>query len=382
MSFSSRISANTDDEKNNWIFNEFEMFKSPSFRDGVTPENESWLRLRGCIFISKLAKNLCLPKETSNIAKVILHRFYARNSCKTFVYQDIASTCLFLCSKFVADSYRKLKDFIVVCARLASKNDKLVLKEGDKEFNQWRDNLLYYEELVLEAITMDFDIQLPHILCAELVCKYNGGKKICKQSLEFCHDSLNTTLILRYDLKTVAAVAVYTACRQLKEDLYYVDEKNNKISWIKHSNFNEELLESLMEELVVSFDEVEHKKEAIRRATATFSKLKALKRKNELEDAVFNNKRRRVNSSLDSFSPVSTTTPNQLVKIENNNESRNNISSISPPISQPDTNCIDNLKSNNNNNMLNGSSLDIIIAADVKNSNNIHYSNNSSSLET
>ena len=46
---------------------------------------------------------------------------------------------------------------------MAQKNTKLIIDEQSKEYWKWRDSILAYEELMLEALTFDLLVDNPYI---------------------------------------------------------------------------------------------------------------------------------------------------------------------------------------------------------------------------
>jgi hypothetical protein len=118
---------------------------------------------------------------------VFFHRFFMRKSLKDYPFyvclhdisdisdftlscliiswrhynQDIGATAIFLATK-VEESGRKLRDIVTVCAQKAAKNEKLVLDEQSKDFQRWRDIILYDEGVLLEAICFDLSVEHPY----------------------------------------------------------------------------------------------------------------------------------------------------------------------------------------------------------------------------
>ncbi len=118
----------------------------------------------------------------------------------------------------LGESFRKLHDFVVVCSRVASKAD-VDFEETSKEYRVWKSNILFYEEIVLEALCFDLDIVIPHpslLVCAkafELSPAF--VQQACKNiaySLKLdlaCNRAMDTTLPLQFNPKRIALACIY-----------------------------------------------------------------------------------------------------------------------------------------------------------------------------
>ena len=73
-----------------------------------------------------------------------------------------------------SESRRKLKDLVLVCARRAAKNDTLVLQESDKEYIYWTNNILFFEEILLECIGFNINFDLVHVVAIQILERRDG----------------------------------------------------------------------------------------------------------------------------------------------------------------------------------------------------------------
>ncbi len=241
------VLADYSRSKNQWRFNAEEIAKSPSVRQGLTPAQEAWTRVRGSMFITRCGTTLQLPPETIQVAKVFLNRFYMRNSIKTYNYHDISPACLFIAIK-LSDTYRKLRDVIQVCAKKAAKNDNLDVSEGSKDFLVWKNNILFFEEIVLEALCFDLDIELPHPIALHLLKEWNAPKEMAKSVYNYCHDAMSTTIPLQHSTRTIAAAAIYAADKDQEKSCL-------KPNWWMDLGVSESSLKYLSKHIKVSQDE-------------------------------------------------------------------------------------------------------------------------------
>ncbi|KAI9253151.1 cyclin-like protein [Sporodiniella umbellata] len=115
-----------------WLFTKEDLLDTPSIRDGVPIQQEILNRVKGCHYLLAVGAKLNLPQLVVVTAITFFHRFFMRQSMKSFHVYDIAATSLFLATK-VEESTRRIKDIATVCAQKAQKNDKLVLEEGSKQ---------------------------------------------------------------------------------------------------------------------------------------------------------------------------------------------------------------------------------------------------------
>lgn len=230
-----------------WLFTAQEIETSPSIDHGISPEEERTRRAKGVNFIYQAGILLKMPQITLQTAAVFLHRFYMRYSMvpeKGGIHhyvrtslprskasmqrldghvaeltggsmeQNIAATALFLASK-AEETCRKTKEIVVAVARVAQKNASLIIDEQSKEFWRWRDNILAYEETMLELLTFDVVLTSPyHLLRAHLegmdLVRFKGLRDT---AWSFLNDSAMTTLCLRMPPRDIAVAAIYFGAR-------------------------------------------------------------------------------------------------------------------------------------------------------------------------
>lgn len=213
-----------------WLFTEAELLRTPSILDGVTPEKERENRSKGVNFILQVGIMLKLPQITLATASVFLHRFYMRHSMESYHYYSMAATCLFLAYK-VEECVRKMRELVVACVRVAQKDPHKNVDEQDKEYWRWRDNILQYEDLLLEAICFDLSLEPPYKTLFDLLMLFEQGdnKRLRNAAWAFVNDSCLTTLCLLFPSRTIAASALYAAAKHC--EVAFPDDPRGRPWW-------------------------------------------------------------------------------------------------------------------------------------------------------
>ena len=212
------------------LFTEAELERTPSIVEGLSPEKERENRSKGVNFILQVGIMLKLPQITLATASVFLHRFYMRHSMQTYHYYSMAATCLFLAYK-VEECVRKMRELVVACVRVAQKDPHKNVDEQDKEYWRWRDIILQYEDLLLEAICFDLSLEPPYKTLFDLLVQFGQGdnKKLRNAAWAFVNDSCLTTLCLLFPSRTIAASALYAAAKFC--DVSFPDDARGRPWW-------------------------------------------------------------------------------------------------------------------------------------------------------
>lgn len=149
---------------------------------------------------------------------------------QNYHYYSMAATCLFLAYK-VEECVRKMKELVVACVRVAQKNPQKKVDEQDKEYWRWRDNILQYEDLLLEAICFDLSLEPPYKTLFDLLMLFEQGdnKRLRNAAWAFVNDSCLTTLCLLFPSRTIAASALYAAAKHC--DVAFPDDSRGRPWW-------------------------------------------------------------------------------------------------------------------------------------------------------
>lgn len=198
-----------------WLFNAQELLLSPSILDGMPVAQELANRQKGVNFITQVGIMLKLPQLTLATASVYLHRFFMRhamvqNNKPGLHHYSVAATAIFLATK-VEENYRKMKELVVACCRVAQKQPNLVIDDQSKEYWKWRDTILHNEDLLLEALCFDLQLEQPYRILLDFLRYYDvqANKQLRNTSWAFLNDSLVTTMCLQLTPSTIAGSALY-----------------------------------------------------------------------------------------------------------------------------------------------------------------------------
>ena len=220
-----------------WIFTEAELSRTPTVLDGVSEQKERENRAKGVNFILQVGIMLKLPQITLSTASVFLHRFYMRHSMENvgdrpgFHYYPIAATCLFLATK-VEENCRKMRELVIACVKVAQKDPSKVVDEQDREYWRWKDNILLYEDRLMEALCFDFSLEPPYKTLFELLLRFSveDNKKLRNAAWAFINDSCMTVMCLLFPSKTIAAGALYAAAKHC--EVAFQDDEHGRPWWV------------------------------------------------------------------------------------------------------------------------------------------------------
>ena len=98
---------------------------------------------------------------------------------------------------------------------MAQKNASLIIDEQSKEYWRWRDNILLYEELMLEYLTFDVVLRSPYSYLYNFLQKLHmeDNKQLRNVAWAFLNDSCLTMLCLLMSPKDIAIGALYFAAK-------------------------------------------------------------------------------------------------------------------------------------------------------------------------
>ncbi|RDW89048.1 hypothetical protein BP6252_01080 [Coleophoma cylindrospora] len=253
------MSSPTGASSNQWYFTEAEISSTPSVLDGLPRAEERNRRAKGVNFISQAGILLKLPQLTLATASIFFHRFYMRYSMVpekgglhhyengrlpfskahatvvqpdrglTFV-QNIAATSLFLATK-TEENCRKTKEIVIAVAKVAQKNASLIIDEQSKEYWRWRDNILLYEELMLELLTFDVVVESPynHLYKILQSLELETNKALRNAAWGWINDSCLTMMCLLMPPRDIAVAAMYFAAKYTGEKI--VDDAQGAPWW-------------------------------------------------------------------------------------------------------------------------------------------------------
>ncbi|CAG8974571.1 hypothetical protein HYALB_00004367 [Hymenoscyphus albidus] len=197
-----------------WLFTDKEILNSPSAAHGVPPEHERLCRAKGADFILHAGCILKLPQLTIATASIFFQRFYMRASLdpkRGHHHYVIAATALFLATK-TEETCRKTKEIVIACTKTAQKNPNLMVDEQSSEYWRWRDNILLYEEMLLELLTFDLVLESPHNTLTGFLKEFGllgTNNELRNAAWSFLNDGSHTTLCLSLTSRDIAIAALY-----------------------------------------------------------------------------------------------------------------------------------------------------------------------------
>ncbi|KAL1894438.1 hypothetical protein Cpir12675_003667 [Ceratocystis pirilliformis] len=217
-----------------WCFTEEEVVSTTSVIDGISPAEERLRRAKGVNFIYQAGGLLELPQMTLWVAGVFFHRFYMRYSLveqKAGVHHyNIAATALFLANK-TEEICRKTKDIIIAVAKVGQKNLRLIIDEQSKDYWRWRDSILMYEEMMLEALTFDLMVENPYEHLRDIMLRLHiyPNRTLRQAAWAFCNDACLTNLPLLLSARDVAISAIFFASIHTNQ---LIDDVDGQPWWV------------------------------------------------------------------------------------------------------------------------------------------------------
>lgn len=152
-------------DENTWLFLEESFVKYSPSRKQLTIAQE--LKTREAIhdFIIRLGTGLKLDGRTILAATIYINRFYMRMPITTSKYFVACAAISIACK--LNDNYRQ-PDMIAL-AGCKIKNPHKTIDSQSSLFWQWRDQLLFREELILKNLNFELNVELPYSIRDELL---------------------------------------------------------------------------------------------------------------------------------------------------------------------------------------------------------------------
>lgn len=217
------------DNNNPWIFSESTVIsKSPSIAQfKMTLPQE--LRLKESIhdFVIKLGRKLDVNAPTILATSIYLHRYYMRQPITTSKY-IVASAALTIAGK-LNDCIRPPDKISLYACNL--KNPKAAkyplpgsgssyqpppIDESSEIFWNWRDQLLYREELILRKLAFDLNFPSPYLFQFKILNKVHAGmgqllydniRDILRMAIKLVELLSSLPTILCYDMMELFATS-------------------------------------------------------------------------------------------------------------------------------------------------------------------------------
>ncbi|KAJ7546085.1 hypothetical protein O6H91_08G024200 [Diphasiastrum complanatum] len=206
----------------NWYFTRDEIEKnSPSRRDGVDVNKETYFRKSYCTFLQDLGMRLKVPQITIATATVMCHRFFLRQSHTRNEKFMVATICMFVAGK-VEETPRPLRDVIILSYGLRNKKDPTAVQRIRQKdvFEEQKELMLLGEQLVLTTLEFDLNIHHPYKPLVTAIKRFKVAQNALAQvAWNFVNDGLRTSLCLQFKPHHIAAGAIFLATKFLQVNL-------------------------------------------------------------------------------------------------------------------------------------------------------------------
>lgn len=206
-----------------WLFPEEDFLeKLPSRKQMTLPQD---LKVRELIhdFLVRLATLLKVDGRTILSATIYVNRLYMRLPITTSKY-FVASAAMAISCK-LNDTVRAPDKIALLACQI--KNPNKQIDQHSSTFWQWRDQLLYREEIILKNLNFDVDVELPYDLAETLSAETGEGgfhekiKDIVKHTVSKIEILSALPIFVAYSVKTVfgamLVLTVWEAQRKIED---------------------------------------------------------------------------------------------------------------------------------------------------------------------
>lgn len=193
--------------ENTWLFSEEAFLKSSPSRKLLTIPQE--LRTRKSVqdFLIKLGSSLKLDSYTIFAATLYINRFYMRFPITTSKY-FVASAAVAISCK-LNDTYRQPDK--IALASCIIRNPGKTIGENTDVFWQWRDQLLYREEILLKHLNFELNVDFPYELRDKLNSVdipqdtdfYKNRNDLLKNVVSLIELISSLPILVAYDINTL-----------------------------------------------------------------------------------------------------------------------------------------------------------------------------------
>lgn len=196
--------------ENTWLFQQDDIISKSPNRKYLSVTDEIRAKLGIQDFLIKLGTQLKLDAKTIFAATLYVNRFYTRVPITSSKYYVASAAIAILCK--LHDNYRQVEK-IALASCLIKSNGKKVTETSDV-FWQWKDQLLYREELILRYLNFELNIDFPYQIRDELM-DIDGDDFFNDHKKEVLFKTVSTIevlsllpVLLCYDMETVFAAVL------------------------------------------------------------------------------------------------------------------------------------------------------------------------------
>ena len=264
---------------NPWIFDEEQLLRTPSLRDGIDKAIEDRFRVEGCTFIQRLGLDeLKLHNSTVATGLVFFHRFYMFQSFKLFPVYPMAATCLFLAGK-VEETPKKSYDIIKYSKSILS--EQLFAQFGSDP----KEEILTLERILLQTLRFDLEIEHPYEHLIKYVKTFRVRrleaegpedlalleKELLQSAWTLLNDSYHTTICLQIEPEIIAIAMILFAIKTLKFEVTdWDDRKPSHRNWwdVFVENLDEIVIENICHQLLDFYEKQKRELEMLQNVVA------------------------------------------------------------------------------------------------------------------
>lgn len=209
------------DYSNTWLFSE-EAFlcKCPS-RQLMTVSQDLKTRELIFAFLMRLGTDLKLDGRTILTATIFIHRFFMRMPITTSKYFVACAAVAISCK--LNDAYRA-PDKVALTACII-KNPNKQIDQHSSLFWQWRDQLLYREELILKLLNFELNVELPYDYIDDILLHRDEGlqnpfelrlPEILKHTISKIELISALPILVAFDMRVLFAVMLILTVKEAR----------------------------------------------------------------------------------------------------------------------------------------------------------------------
>ncbi|GAM28641.1 hypothetical protein SAMD00019534_118170 [Acytostelium subglobosum LB1] len=204
----------------NLLFTREDIDNSPSRRDGIDIEVEDTQRRYGVEIIQEAGLLLRLPQVSIVTSQIIFHRFYCRQSFKTFDVKNICMGVVFVAAKYTESlGGRRLRDVVNVFNYIFQKSEGTKAESLDtREVLYWRmkADVVDAELIILKEFGFLLTVEPPHKFILNYMKLLEKSNELAQMAWNYLNDSMRTTLSIQYKPESISAAAIFMASRVLR----------------------------------------------------------------------------------------------------------------------------------------------------------------------
>lgn len=211
-------------------------------------EMEQRLRINGAWMIRIAAHLLKVSQRTAATAQVIFMRFYYLQSMHKLGIEDVAMGSIFLSSK-LTENIRRVRDIVNVFhlihnhgfvfnmlsnRDIVSRTISLPLKPAldyiGGEYYDWRDRVIFAENVILRELGFHLDIHLPYGLIINYckILQILDDNVFMKRALSFLNDSFLSPVHVCFQPNVIACSCILLSLQKSDNNSLFLWLKNNQ----------------------------------------------------------------------------------------------------------------------------------------------------------